>query len=266
MIKINNQIFADETFANGEVIYKEVTLSPRVNRLSFYFETNKDLADMIMAVAYIKSFYSSARLELFMPYIPYSRMDRKINEQLFSLGMFTDIINSLGFDRVIVLDPHSSTSESRIKNIEIVDIEDVIIQVASTHNIDAIMFPDKGARAKYTNRYTKLCNMYPIIFGEKKRDLANKGHILGYKIFGDEIDLTGKNILIVDDICCRGGTFYHSAKALKESGARDVYLCVTHCENTILDGELLTSGLIEKVYTTNSIFTKKHEKIEVFEV
>jgi ribose-phosphate pyrophosphokinase len=60
-----------------------------------------------------------------------------------------------------------------------------------------------------------------------------------------------------------GGTFYHSAKKLKELGAAKIYLYISHCESSILKGEVLTSGLIEKVYTTDSIFTQKHEKIEV---
>ena len=73
-------------------------------------------------------------------------------------------------------------------------------------------------------------------------------------------------MLIIDDISSRGGTFYHSAKKLKELGADKVFLYVTHCENTILEGEVLTSGLIEKVFTTSSLLTKKHEKIEVIEI
>lgn len=64
----------------------------------------------------------------------------------------------------------------------------------------------------------------------------------------------------------RGGRFLHSARKLKELGANKIYLYITHCENTILEGELLTSGLIEKVYTTDSIFTKEHEKIEVIKL
>ena len=70
-------------------------------------------------------------------------------------------------------------------------------------------------------------------------------------------------MLIIDDICSKGGTFYHSAKKLKELGAKNIYLYISHCENTILQGDLLTSGLIERVFTTDSIFTKSHEKIEV---
>jgi ribose-phosphate pyrophosphokinase len=69
----------------------------------------------------------------------------------------------------------------------------------------------------------------------------------------------GKDILIVDDICSRGGTFYHSAKALKEAGANKIYLYVTHLETTVFDGDLLNSGLVEKIYTTKSIFPNDKE-------
>ena len=75
-------------------------------------------------------------------------------------------------------------------------------------------------------------------------------------------NIEGKNILIVDDICSKGGTFYFSAKKLKELGAKNIYLHITHCENTIFDGELLTSGLIKRIFTTDSIFTRGHEIIE----
>ena len=71
------------------------------------------------------------------------------------------------------------------------------------------------------------------------------------------------NILIIDDICSKGGTFYHSAKRLKEAGAANIYLYITHCENTIHEGELLNSDLIKHIYTTDSILTKTHEKITI---
>ena len=72
---------------------------------------------------------------------------------------------------------------------------------------------------------------------------------------------------IVDDICSKGGTFYHSALKLKEFGATNIYLYVTHCENSIYDGELLkNNGLIEKIYTTDSILTNTESpKIELVE-
>ena len=72
-----------------------------------------------------------------------------------------------------------------------------------------------------------------------------------------------RNILIIDDICSKGGTFTHTAKALKAAGADEIYLYVTHCEPTIYKGSVLTDGLIEKVFTTNSIYVGASPKVVV---
>ena len=58
---------------------------------------------------------------------------------------------------------------------------------------------------------------------------------------------------------------YHTAKALKDAGAAKVYLYVTHCEMTIFNGDLVNSGLVEKIFTTNSIFpgNAQNELIEI---
>ncbi len=72
---------------------------------------------------------------------------------------------------------------------------------------------------------------------------------------------------MIDDICSKGGTFYYGSKELNKYGCKDMYLYVTHCENTILDGELLKEdSLFKKVFTTRSIFTKEHEKVEVLDL
>ena len=56
-------------------------------------------------------------------------------------------------------------------------------------------------------------------------------------------------------------------KKLKEAGVGKIYLYVTHCENTVYDGELLkNNGLIEKIYTTDTILTNlESPKIELVE-
>lgn len=77
--------------------------------------------------------------------------------------------------------------------------------------------------------------------------------------------VAGSTVLIVDDICSRGGTFTHTAKALKDAGADEIYLYVTHCENTIRDGSVLTDGLITHVFTSDSIFRGEHEKVSVIQ-
>ena len=104
----------------------------------------------------------------------------------------------------------------------------------------------------------------PSVFGIKNRNWET-GNIEGLSVSGNTELISNSNILIVDDICSKGGTFYHSANKLKELGAKNIYLFVTHCENTILEGNLLNGDLIKKVYTTDSLFNKEHEKIGILE-
>ena len=57
-----------------------------------------------------------------------------------------------------------------------------------------------------------------------------------------------------------------TAKELKEAGAANIYLYVTHCENTIYEGELLKEdSLIKHIFTTNSLLTAPNEKITIVE-
>ena len=72
---------------------------------------------------------------------------------------------------------------------------------------------------------------------------------------------------MIDDICSSGGTRFYSAKKVKELRAGDIAIYGSHCENSILDSErghlFDDPELIHKVYTTDSIFTGKHDKITV---
>ena len=59
-------------------------------------------------------------IELNMPYIPNARQDRvKAAEDVFTLKYFAQMINSLGFSKVTVLDPHSYVSEALVDHIEV---------------------------------------------------------------------------------------------------------------------------------------------------
>ena len=121
-----------------------------------------------------------------------------------------------------------------------------------------LYFPDNGAAKRYGSILKQ-----PFCYGSKNRDWRT-GEILGLDIVTNGIELAGKNVLIVDDICSKGGTFYYSALKLREYGVKDIYLYVTHCENTIKEGELLKdNGLIKKIFTTDSIYSLDEEKVEV---
>lgn len=270
MIKLNGGLVEINHFPDGTLHLdgKEYTIyaSDMRQYITWHYENDAELFTLICLVKYIRHHKPGTEIVLTMPYIPHARMDRvKEYSDVFTLKYFADVINSLEFSRVYVLDPHSNVSKAVINNVfendwcEYVEraLEKSVLQGDEEY---ILFYPDEGSM----KRYSSDINL-PYAFGVKRRDWQT-GKILGLDIIGDENAIKGSNILIVDDICSRGGTFYHSAKKLKELGANKIYLYVTHCENTILEGDLLNSGLIERVFTTNSIFTKKHEKIEVFEI
>ena len=268
MIKINDKLVTQAHFPDNslriETDYAEPIFSldwfgKSAKRLTWHYENDAELFTIIC----IRKHFDKQDMILEMPYCPHARMDRvKSPNEFFTLKHFADIINSLNFTEVRILDPHSNVCTALINNVKVEHPQEMINKTIASipNNTNLVAFyPDEGAMKRGTD-YVKGA----YAFGIKKRDWET-GKILGLELMNKDV-VKDRDVLIIDDICSRGGTFYHSAKALKEAGAKNIYLYISHCENTILEGELLTSGLIERVYTTNSIFTKEHEKIEVFEL
>lgn len=262
MIQLNGKVVEFGHFPDGTILMKQNVVWSSICRganIKWYFENNEELVVLIYLTEHLRE-HGVERITLTLPYIPNARQDRvKNDEDVFTLKYFANIINYLNFDLVQVIDAHSNVSTALINHVVHYEPTHKIYEAILDCNPDMLFFPDEGSQKRYSNMaYTEYA------FGVKRRDWET-GKILGLDVIGDEDKIKDSKILIVDDICSRGGTFYHSAKKLKELGAKEIYLYVTHCENTILEGELLDSGLIEKVYTTDSIFTGKHEKITVME-
>lgn len=207
----------------------------------------------------------NAQVSLIMPYIPNARMDRvKAKDEVFTLKWFAEFINSLHFDSVSALDPHSNVSAALFDRFTARDVkcfvtDKVLPDIRTNFGKDNIIlcYPDEGAAKRYSSQIEG-----EYVFCIKHRDWRT-GKIQGLELVGAD-KVNGQTVLIVDDICSRGGTFTYTAKALKEAGAADIFLYVTHCENTIRDGSVLTDGLISHVFTSDSIFRGQHEKVTVY--
>lgn len=252
MLKINNQEFGNEYFGNNEAIYKDVELGNSENTIQLNFEDTRDIANLVMAVEYIRDEKPDSEIVLIIPYLPYSGMDRKINNQVFSLKLFANVLNKLNFSKVEVLDLHNEeVADKFIRNIKHMDINHFISQAIADFKPDIIYFPDKGAMKKYPSIVDT--KGLPVIHGNKVRDLENKGKIISYETITDGIDITGKRVLVIDDICRKGGTFTWAASELTKLGVSEVALYVSHCETGIFDGNVLEpNSAVSKVYTNDS--------------
>jgi ribose-phosphate pyrophosphokinase len=181
--------------------------------------------------------------------LPYARQDKPIgNNATFALQTFLKILRTLHFHKIIVNDPHNANAFRPKCQWQ------AVYPIAEVHNTikevqaDILCYPDKGALTKYTSIYD-----YPHIYGEKVRD-QQTGNIISYQVVGD---CTGKNVLIVDDICDGGATFKLLAKDLLAGGAKSVVLFVTHGIFSKGVRTLFESG-IQRVFTQDGEVSERH--------
>mgnify|MGYP004509325215 CR=1 FL=1 len=276
MIKINGEVVNINKFPDG---------TPRINldvnglyqsclEIEWYYESDAELFYLMV----IKKHYENLvdYLELFLPYIPNARMDRVLNsEEVFTLKYFCEFINWLRFDSVIVLDAHSNVTPALLNNCTnlhpIKYIRNAIDYVCEDKTISeenfALYFPDYSAAKKYSVLIPEM----PYCYGIKNRDWKT-GKILGLDVITNGIDLKQKTVLMIDDIVSYGGSMKYGADRLKELGVDKIFAYATHTENSVLDknkGTLLKSlenNTVERLFTTDSLFTGSHEKITVMEV
>lgn len=169
---------------------------------------------------------SAGRINLICPYLCYSRQDRKAaSREPITAKLIANLITKAGADRLVTVDLHAD-------------------QIQGFYDIPVDHFVGYPLFAKYLKEKRLLRNaviVSPDIGGVKR---ANKmADLLGLKIaIIDKIrlvhneaeairvvgEVVGKRCIIVDDIVDTGGSICAAAKALKDNGAKEVIVCVTH--------------------------------------
>lgn len=266
MIQLNGVELAFRTFPNGETLVDGESISAIIqdlNAISFKYENDSDLIKLMFVKSVLDDRDKPASLLIY--YMPYSRMDRVEGASVFTLKYAANLINSLQFKDVTVIEPHSDVtlallnrSKAKYPTVEL--LEQVAAEVGFDRDTDYLFFPDAGAQ----KRYSKVKG-YKQLVGFKSRDFQT-GEIQSLDIVGT-VPAVPFKVIIVDDLCSYGGTFIRSAEKLREIGASPVYLLVGHCEKSIHQGKILTTDLIDKVFTTNTILDQAgHDKIQLFEI
>lgn len=186
---------------------------------------------------------------LYMTYLPYGRQDKKVrNDSTFALRSFSKLLNSLEFEKISVLDPHSKEAEKLVFNLTSYYEVHNIKQVLKLTGTNLVCYPDKGALDKYNS----LMLYRSVVYGKKTRNQLT-GDIEHYEVVGDYN--YSSRILIVDDICDGGATFVLLAKQLLTKGTEEVNMFVTH--------GIFSKGLKPlKDAGINRIFTKNGEAFE----
>ena len=185
-------------------------------------------------------------ISLLLPYYSYARQD-KTDHLRCSLGakMMADIYEKMGISRLIVIDLHSE-SISGFFNIPVIHLNGGKIFVDSIKSLGipnlCIVSPDQGAIKRNIN-FGKAFPDSTFALINKKRLKPNEVHSM--ELIGD---VSGKNVLIVDDIIDTGSTLCKAADLLVKHGALSVRAIITH---PVLSGDAYLN--IEKSALTELI-------------
>lgn len=265
MIFVNNIMIEQNQFPDNTLLTKFDPYNENFHWedgivVDWRYENDAELFTLICIKRHLDYFFAhDIHINLNLPYVPHARMDRvKSSEDIFTLKYFCEVINSLAFDLVFVTDVHSNVTLALLEHVVPLKVTSTIERAKDFCGAQVLCYPDEGAMKRYSSDLP-----YRYTFGIKKRDWAT-GKIERLDLIYDEV-VRDKDVLIVDDICSYGGTFLHTAKALKEAGANNIYLYVTHCETSVFNGEMINSGLITGIYTTDSIFPadKQNDMIKI---
>lgn len=213
-----------------------------------------------LVVSCIENFYGCVMLQgqkfstiLNLPYLGYGRADRVFEKGNPSpLYDFLQDLNSFGFTEVLCSDIHNNNclNIGSVPNIiEKSQLECFKQSIPHDFNTkyDIVLAPDKGAIDKAASIADHLeVDVYNC---GKERDIST-GKIIK-TLLPSDVDFTGKVVLIPDDLLDYGGTFISLAKALKEVGAKQVDLYITH----MIGAKGLDSlkGLINNVYCYHTV-------------
>lgn len=248
--------FDNFTFSGGE---EHIKFNPEDFDKSVKVEIFERLTDsstlirLMVAVDALKRLSSETLpIELVIPYFPYARQDRVcVAGEALGAAVMANFINTLNFSKVTIWDAHSDVSPAllnKVVNVEQIDLLtrcEILSNRLATGEL-TLVSPDAGASKKTVKISEKFNGEPEVIQAQKVRNLKT-GAILKTEILGD---VTGKKVLIADDICDGGRTFIELAKVLKNNGAVEVSLFITH--GIFSKGLDVFDGLIDAIYTTDS--------------
>jgi len=215
------------------------------------YPANDNLMELLICIDALKR-ASARRITAVTPYFGYARQDRKTGGRTpISAKLVSNLIERAGADRVLTMDLHSGQIQGFF------DIPTDNLQAAPTMAVDIkqhyaktddlmIVSPDVGGVVRALALASRLNVGLAIV--DKRRPAPGVSEVAN--IIGD---VTGRRLIMFDDIVDSAGTLCNAAQSLMDAGAKEVSAYVTH---GVLSGaaiERVKNSVLKELVITDSI-------------
>jgi ribose-phosphate pyrophosphokinase len=254
-----------QRFSDGEIqpVFTESIRGEHVFLVQSTHSPSDNLMELLLMIDAARR-ASAYKIIAVIPYYGYARQDRKDKPRV-AIGskLVANMLVAAGADRVITMDLHAPQIQGYFDiPVDHLDSSAVFIPYIEQLKLENLTFaaPDVGA----TNRIREIASYFEaeMVICDKHRKRANE--IASMVVIGD---VTGRDVVIIDDICDTGGTLAKSASLLKEKGARSVRALITH---PVLSGkayETIQNSVLEELVVCDTIpLLKEASKIKVISV
>jgi len=246
MGKSSCPVFADGEF---EPCYEETIRGSHVYIVQSTPPPADNLMELLLMIDAAKR-ASAYKVIAVIPYFGFARQDRKDKPRV-SIGakLMADLLSAAGVDRVITLDLHADQIQGFFNvPVDHLYASALFIPFISQMGLSDITIasPDVGG-TKRANTYARMLESDMVIC-HKSRSKANV--VENMTLIGD---VSGKDVIIVDDMIDTAGTITKAANLMKEKGAKSVRAFAAH---GVLSGpaiERINNSALEEVYFTNSL-------------
>jgi ribose-phosphate pyrophosphokinase len=215
------------------------------------YPANDNLMELLICIDALKR-ASAKRITAVMPYFGYARQDRKTGGRTpISAKLVANLITRAGVDRVLTMDLHSGQIQGFFDiptdNLMSAPLmaNDIKTNYGKTDDL-MIVSPDVGGVVRALSVASRLNTDLAIV--DKRRSGPGKSEVAN--IIGD---VSGRRLILFDDIVDSAGTLCSAAQSLMDAGATEVSAYVTH---GVLSGpavERINASVLKELVMTDSI-------------
>ena len=252
-------------FADGEFVvsFEESVRGCDVFLVQSTFPSTDNLMELLLMVDAAKR-ASAKSIIAVCPYFGWARQDRKDKPRVpIGAKLVADLLSVAGIDRLITMDLHADQIQGFF-NVPVDHLYASLIMVpfiAQLHLKDLVIAaPDVGASKRAAKISDKL--QVPLVLCNKTRKKANV--VDSIQIIGD---VSGKNVILVDDMVDTAGTITRAADEMKKAGALSVRAVASHCIMSDPASQRIEDSALDEIVFTDSIpFKGKCSKVKQLSV